>query len=257
MGFAAAGVGMIAVLWTYDGWYGATFLAGEMRRPERSLPIGIIGGTAAVTALYVLMNVVYLRAIPVHDLASTPRVAEAAALALFGPSGSRMITTLVLVSIFGCLATTVLYAARIYQPMSRDGLFFARLGRVHPRHHTPGASLVAQGVWGIALTFSGTYEQLYTYVVFAVFLFHAATGIAVIVLRRRRPEAPRPFRVPAYPWIPLVFVGVCLVFVGNTLQEKPVESLLGIGILALGLPAYWGWRRQSLASARTRMRMED
>lgn len=249
MGLPAAGVAMIAVLWTYDGWYGATFLAGEMRRPQRSLPIGLVAGTAAVTALYVLLNVVYLRAIPVSDLARTPRVAEATALALFGPSGGRLITTLVLVAIFGCLATTVLYAARIYLPMSRDGLFFAALGRVHPKHHTPAASLVGQALWGIALTFSGTYEQLYTYVVFAVFLFHAATGIGVLVLRRRLPNAARPFRVPAYPWIPLVFVAVCLVFVANTLLEKPVESLLGLAILALGLPAYWGWRRRSAAAA--------
>ena len=180
---------------------------------------------------------------------NTPRVAEASALALFGPGGGRLITTLVLVSIFGCLATTVLYCARIYLPMSRDGLFFAALGRVHPTHHTPGASLIAQGAWGIALTFSGTYEQLYTYVIFAIFLFHAVTGLAVIVLRRRRPDQPRPFRTPGYPWIPLVFVAVCLVFVVNTLREKPVESLIGIGILVAGLPAYLWWRRGAARAA--------
>ncbi|MEO8431301.1 MAG: amino acid permease [Acidobacteriota bacterium] len=248
-GFAAAGVGMIAVLWTYDGWYGATFLAGEMRRPERSLPIGLVAGTLCVTAIYLLVNVVYLRAIPVDRMADTPRVAEATALALFGAGGGRLITSLVLISIFGCLATTILYCARIYLPMSRDGLFFAALGRVHPRHHTPGASLVAQAAWGIALTLSGTFEQLYTYVIFAIFLFHAITGIAVIVLRRRRPEALRPFRVPGYPWIPLVFVAVCLVFVGNTLREKPVESAIGLGILAAGLPAYTFWRRRGVRGA--------
>ncbi|MEP7132488.1 MAG: amino acid permease, partial [Acidobacteriota bacterium] len=141
------------------------------------------------------------------------------------------------------------YCARIYLPMSRDGLFFAALGRVHPTHHTPGASLVAQGVWGIALTFSGTYEQLYTYVIFAIFLFHAVTGVAVIVLRRTRPEQPRPFRTPGYPWIPLVFVAVCLVFVVNTLREKPVESVIGLGILAAGLPAYMWWRRGAARTA--------
>jgi len=244
MGLAAAGVGMIAVQWTYDGWYGATFMAGEMKNPARSLPIGIITGTAIVTALYVLMNFVYLRALPVAEVARTPRVAEASALALFGPGGGRMITALVLVKIFGCLASTILYPPRIYLPMSRDGLFFAALGRVHPVYRTPGASLVAQAVWGIALTFSGTYEQLYTYVIFAVFLFHAATGLAVVVLRRRRPETPRAFRVPAYPWIPLLFVAACLVLVGNTLVEKPTESGIGLGFLALGIPAFLFWRRR-------------
>lgn len=245
MGLAAAGVGMIAVQWTYDGWYGATFMAGEMKDPRRSLPIGIIAGTSIVTVLYLLMNLVYLRALPVAELANTPRVAEASALALFGPGGGRLITTLVLVTIFGCLASTILYPPRIYMPMSRDGLFFAALGRVHPRYRTPAASLVAQGIWGIALTFSGTYEQLYTYVVFAVFLFHAATGAAVMVLRRARPGAERPFRVPVYPLIPLLFVGVCLALVVNTLIEKPAESGVGLGILAAGVPAYFYWRRRS------------
>jgi len=161
-----------------------------------------------------------------------------------------MITALVLVTIFGCLASTILYPPRIYLPMSRDGLFFAALGRVHPVYRTPAASLVAQGIWGIALTFSGTYEQLYTYVIFAVFLFHAATGLAVVILRRRRPDAPRPFRVPAYPWIPLLFVTACLVLVGNTLLEKPTESGIGIAILALGVPAYLFWRRRAAARAK-------
>jgi len=249
MGLAAAGVGMIAVQWTYDGWYGATFMAGEMKNPRRSLPIGIIAGTAIVTALYILMNVVYLRALPVAELQKTPRVAEASALALFGPGGGRLITTLVLVTIFGCLASTILYPPRIYMPMSRDGLFFAALGRVHPKYRTPAASLVAQGIWGIALTFSGTYEQLYTYVIFAVFLFHAATGAAVLILRRARPAAERPFRVPAYPWIPLVFVAVCLALVVNTLLEKPAESGVGLGIMAVGLPAYFFWRRRTKTAA--------
>jgi APA family basic amino acid/polyamine antiporter len=248
MGLAAAGVGMIAVQWTYDGWYGATFMAGEMKDPRRSLPIGIIAGTLIVTALYLLMNVVYLRALPVAELVKTPRVAEASALALFGTGGGRLITTLVLVTIFGCLASTILYPPRIYMPMSRDGLFFAALGRVHHRYRTPAASLVAQAIWGIALTFSGTYEQLYTYVIFAVFLFHAATGAAVVVLRRSRPEAERTFRVPAYPWIPLLFVGVCLALVVNTLIEKPAESGVGLAILAAGVPAYLFWRRRSAAA---------
>jgi len=250
MGLAAAGVGMIAVQWTYDGWYGATFMAGEMKDPARSLPRGIITGTAIVTALYLLMNVVYLRALPVAELARTPRVAEASALALFGAAGGRMISALVLVTIFGCLASTILYPPRIYMPMSRDGLFFAALGRVHPVYRTPAASLVAQGIWGVALTFSGTYEQLYTYVIFAVFLFHAATGLAVVVLRRRMPDVPRKFRVPAYPWIPLLFVGACLLLVANTFLEKPLESGIGLGFLAIGIPAYLFWRRRSFVRVR-------
>ena len=239
----ALGVGMIAVLWSFDGWYAVTNVGSEMRRPERDLPRGLVAGTVAVTLLYVLMNLVYVRALPVEEMARTPRIGEAAALALFGPVGARLITAAVLVSTFGCISATILYAARIYLPMAEDGVFFPALARVHPRHRTPSASILAQGAWSILLTCSGSYEQLYTYVIFAVVLFHAATGAAVFVLRRRLPDAPRPYRVWGYPWVPLVFILSSAALVLNTLLEKPVESAFGLGLLALGLPAYLWWRR--------------
>jgi APA family basic amino acid/polyamine antiporter len=132
--------------------------------------------------------------------------------------------------------------------MAQDGLFFSALARIHPRYRTPNASLIAQGALGILLACSGTYQQLYTYVIFAIFLFHAATGIAVFVLRRHRPEIPRPFRVPGYPWVPLVFVGTSVFFVVNTLLEAPRESLVGLLLIALGVPAYAYWRRRARAS---------
>ncbi|HEY7863287.1 MAG TPA: amino acid permease, partial [Thermoanaerobaculia bacterium] len=247
-GLAALGVAMIAVLWTYDGWYGATFVAGELKRPERTLPIGLIAGTAIVTLLYVLVNAAYIQAMPVEKIAQSPRIAEAAATVLFGPTGGRVVSAMALVSIFGCLAVTILYCARIYLPMAQDGLFFSALARIHPRYRTPNASLIAQGALGILLACSGTYQQLYTYVIFAIFLFHAATGIAVFVLRRHRPEIPRPFRVPGYPWVPLVFVGTSVFFVVNTLLEAPRESLVGLLLIALGVPAYAYWRRRARAS---------
>ena len=149
-----------------------------------------------------------------------------------------------LVSAFGCLSATILYAARIYLPMAQDKVFFPALARIHPRYRTPAACILAQGVWSILLVFSGSYDQLYTFVVFALLLFHTATGAAVVVLRRTRPTARRPYRVPGYPVVPGVFVLVCFVLLVNTLFERPVESLLGLGILALGVPAYLWWRRQ-------------
>jgi basic amino acid/polyamine antiporter, APA family len=240
---------MIAVLWTFDGWYAVTNLAGEMRRPGRDLPLGLIGGTLAITLLYTLVNVAYLRALPVEAMAATGRIGEAAAVALFGTAGGRMISAAVLVSTFGCISSTILYAARIYLPMARDGVFFPALARIHPRYQTPAACLVAQGLWSVLLTFSGTYEQIYTYVVFAVVLFHAATGAAVFVLRRARPEAPRPYRVWGYPLVPVLFIGSSLLLVANTLVEKPVESLFGVLILALGVPAYAFWRRTARREA--------
>jgi APA family basic amino acid/polyamine antiporter len=246
----AFGVGMIAVLWSFDGWYATTNMAGEMRRPERDLPRALVGGTALVTLLYVLVNLVYVRAVPVEAMGGTGRIGEAAAQVLFGGLGARLVTAAVLVSTFGCISSTILYAARIYLPMAQDGIFFQALARVHPVHRTPSASILAQGAWAAVLTFSGTYEQLYTYVMFIVVLFHAATGAAVIVLRRTRPDAPRPYRVWGYPWVPAVFILSSLLLVANTLVERPVESLFGLVIVSLGLPAYAWWRRTAGAARR-------
>jgi len=243
--WAAAGVAMIATLWTYDGWYNLTFSAGEMRDPGRSLPWGLIAGTLAVTALYTLMNLVYARALPVAAMARTPRIGEAAAAALFGPAGARLVSAAILVSTFGCLSSNILCCSRIYLPMAEDGLFFRSVAAVHPRHSTPGRALWAQGAWSMVLALSGTYEQLYTYVIFAGVLFHAATGAAVFALRRSRPAAPRPYRAWGYPVVPALFILASLALVWNTLAEKPRESLVGLGFVALGLPAYAYWRRQN------------
>jgi APA family basic amino acid/polyamine antiporter len=241
---SAFGVAMIAVLWGYDGWYCLTFTAGEMRDPRRDLPRALLVGTALVMAIYVLMNLVYVRALSPAEMAGTSRIGETAAAALFGPRGARLVSAAVLVSIFGCLSSSILTCSRIYLPMAQDGLFFRALARVHPRHHTPAPSLVAQGVWSSALALSGTYEQLYTYVVFAAFMFHAMTGAAVFVLRRTRPQAPRPYRVWGYPFVPIAFIATALGFVANTLVERPRESGIGLILVALGLPAYAWWRRR-------------
>jgi APA family basic amino acid/polyamine antiporter len=197
----------------------------------------------AVTLLYVLTNVVYFRVLPMEAIVASPRIGEAAGIALFGAIGGRLVAAAVVVSIFGCLSATILTCARIYQPMAEDGVFFSALARVHPRYRTPGASLIAQGLWSIVLAFSGTYEQLYTYAVFAAFVFHIATALAVIHLRRTRPDAPRPYRTWGYPWVPIVFAATAIAFVANTMIERPLESFLGLGLVALGLPAYAWWRR--------------
>lgn len=183
---AAFGVGMVAALWSYDGWYAVTNMAGEMRKPSKDLPLGIISGTVAITLLYAMTNFVYVRTLSVHEMAATGRIGETAATALFGDVGGRVLTVAVLVSIFGCISSTILYAARVYLPMAEDGSFFPVMARIHPRYRTPSACLVAQGLWAVVLTFSGSYEQLYTYVVFALVVFHTLTGLAVFVLRRTR-----------------------------------------------------------------------
>ena len=240
---AAFGIAMIAALWTYDGWYGLTFAAGEMRNPGRSLPLGLIGGTAIITGLYLLINFVYLRAIPVERMAAESRIGEAAAATLFGPAAGQWLAAVVVVSTFGCLAATILYSSRIYQPMAADGLFFSSLARIDPVTHVPARSLWAQSLWAVLLTLSGSYSQLYTYSVLVSLLFHVLAGAAVFTLRRKRPQMERPYRVWGYPWVPIAFIAAMTVLLINTVAERPIESLLGLGLVALGLPAYLYLRR--------------
>ncbi len=237
------GLGLVAVLWTYDGWYMLTFSAGEIRQPERNLPRGLVLGVAIVAALYLAINFVYLRALDVGTLARSARVGEAAAAALLGPGAARAVSVVILLSMFGCLAANVLCCARIYLPMAEDGVFFRSLARIDPRRRTPSTSLLAQGGLAAALALSGTYAELYTTVVFAGVLFHAATASAVFVLRRRRPDAPRPSRAWGHPWMTGGFVACCLVLAAVTLVQAPVRSLLGLALIGSGLPAYAWWSR--------------
>jgi APA family basic amino acid/polyamine antiporter len=243
---SAFGVAMIGVLWTFDGWYGVTYLGGEMKNPSRDLPRAMMLGVGIVTALYVLLNLVYLRAIPVSDMPNHPRIAESAAIALFGAGAGKLVSAAVMLSAFGCIGTTILYSTRTYLPMARDGVFFKSLAVVHPKWRTPAACIVAQGIWTVLLTMSGTYEALYTYVIVVLFLFHAAVGIAVFVLRAKKPDWPRPYRVTGYPVVPGIFVVTSLAFVLNAFIEKPTESLFGFGILLLGIPAYLYWKRTAV-----------
>jgi basic amino acid/polyamine antiporter, APA family len=248
-GWAGLAPAMIAALWTYDGWYGLTFSAGEMRDPARELPRAIVAGTIAVMVLYLLMNLAYLRATPVSVLAASPRSAETAAAALFGASGARAMALAVVVSSFGCLAATILYSSRLYQPMAQDGVFLESLATIHPRWRTPVASLWAQSAWAMVLALSGTYAQLYTSVVFAGLLFHVAGGVAVFRLRRARPELPRPYRVWGYPAVPLLFIGSMVLLSAATLASGSVPALAGLALTLLGVPVYLVWRRRPRSAA--------
>nr|MBA2564857.1 APC family permease [Gemmatimonadota bacterium] len=246
---SAFGVAMIGALWAYDGWDNVAFLGGEMREPRRSLPRALILGNAAVLGLYLLLNAFYVRALPVEAMAGTSRIGESAAAAVFGPQGARLVSFAVLVSTFGCLSANILAGSRIYLAMARDGLFFRAVAAIDPRHRVPVRSLWAQSAVGALLALSGTYEQLYTYVTFAVVLFQAATGAALFVLRRTHGDLPRPYRTWGYPIVPALFVLASLALVVNTLVERPTESAFGLMFIGLGLPAYAWWRRRSSTDA--------
>lgn len=244
LAFASAfGAAMVAALWTYDGWYAATFSAGEVRTPSRDLPRGLVLGVLLVLVLYVALAVVYRRALPEATLAASTRVAEDAARALFGAAAARWMALAVVVSSFGCLAATILYSSRVYQPMAADGLFFRRVAHIHPRWRTPVAALWLQSAWAMALALTGSYTQLFTFVTFGGVLFHVAAGLALFRLRATHPNTPRPVRAAGYPWVPALFVAGMLLLTINTLLGSPLESVLGLGLVAAGLPAYAWWRR--------------
>jgi APA family basic amino acid/polyamine antiporter len=189
------------------------------------------------------MNLVYIYAMPITDMFSTGTIGEAAAARLFGPFGAKLMALSILVSVFGCISATVISGPRVFYAMANDGLFFRPIADVHPRYRTPVKAILWQCVWSSALCLSGTYDQLFTFVVFAAVLFYALTGASVIVLRRRHPEWPRPYRTWGYPVTPILYVGICVIVLANTLVNQPVESCWGLAILACGLPAYLYWKR--------------
>ena len=237
------GVAMIAVLWTYEAWYFVTYAAGEIKDPQRNMPRALLFGLLLLTAIYVVVNIAYLYALSISEMQGVTRIAERAATALVGPAGATFIALTVIVSTFGNNAAAILAGSRLLFAMAGDRVFIPAASRIHPRYRTPHLAIVALTAWSALLALSGTYEQLFTYVMFASILFNVAAGVALFRLRRTMPDRPRPYRTWGYPVVPILFIGASIAFVVNTLIERPVESLAGLGLLALGLPAYWYWGR--------------
>jgi APA family basic amino acid/polyamine antiporter len=246
----AFGVAVIAVLWAAEGYYFLTYAAGEVRDPERTLPRALIVGLSAIALIYLAANLAYLYALPMDQLRGATRVAERAATALVGPTGAAIVSVTVVVSTLGANTAVILAGSRLLFAMAESGLFFARAAAVHPRFRTPHVAVILLTVWSSLLALSGTYEQLFTYVVFTSVIFSLLGGLALFQLRRARPAADRPYRVWGYPLVPAVFVLSALVLAVNTLRQRPRESLAGLGLLVLGLPAYFYWKR--IGPARTR-----
>lgn len=243
------GLALIAVFWTYDGWYAVSCTAEEIQKPERNIPLSLLLGTVSITVLYVLVNLVYVLALPVERMKGIARVGELAATQLFGPSVTFWVSAAITISIFGCLNATIIYGPRVYYAMAADGAFFRSMAYVHPRRRVPTVALWGQAIWSVILCLSGTYQGLYEYVIFAVLLFFAATGYSLIVLRRKQPDVPRPYRAWGYPYITLAFVGICLIIFLNTVISQPGKTLVGFAILAAGIPAYLHWNKKNAAAA--------
>ncbi|MBA2303009.1 MAG: amino acid permease [Acidobacteria bacterium] len=236
---ASFGIAMIAVLWTYESWYYVTYAAGEIRDPQRNVPRALVIGVLVLIATYLAVNLAYLHALTIDEMKGVTRIAEKAASTLMGSAGAALVAATVVISTFGCNAAGLLGGSRVLFAMASDGVFLPAASRVHPRYRTPHVAVAALTGWSIVLALSGTYEQLFTYVMFSSILFSVAAGAALFSLRRTHPDQPRPYRAWGYPIVPAVFVLGSAAFVLNTLVERPVESIAGLGLLVLGLPVYW------------------
>ena len=247
--FSALGAGLIGVFWTFYGWNEIVAVAGEVANPRRNLPLALILGTGLVTLLYVGVNAAFLKVIPAAEMATVEQPGTLAAARLFGPGAGVLVSLAITAAAIGCTSAGLVPAPRIVYALAKDGLFPKAFARVHPRFRTPSFAIAVQAAWMSLLCLSGRYDQLYTYATFFVILAYAATGIALFVFRRRRPDLPRPYRCWGYPVVPFVFVVSSLALAVNTVRVQPVETLAGIGILVLGLPFYFALRRRAARSS--------
>jgi len=240
--WSAFGGALIAVMFTYFGWDSATYLASEIRRPSRNLPLAALWGTLIVMAIYVALNVIFLRTVPLEEAKGSVVVADLAARRIFGPVASRAVTAAVIVSILGGLNATVLTGPRITYAMAQDGVFFRFAGTVHPRWRTPSSAIWVQAGWAVVLALTGTFEALFTAVGFVITLLAGATAVGVLVLRRRFPEVPRPYRTWGAPVTPLLFAGATAWIGISGVIENPAYSLGGLAVMASAWPAYRWWK---------------
>ena len=240
-GFFAA---LVAALWAYDGWNNAGMLGSEVERPERNLPRALIAGTLVVIAIYLLTNLAYFYLLSGPEVGASPRVAAEMMGRVLGGAGRSAVSIAAMISIFAALNGSILSGSRVPYAMARDGYFFAAVGRVHPRFHTPGPSIALLGVWSSLLLLSGQFRELYTLVIFPSWILYGMAAASVIVLRYKHPEMPRPYRVLGYPWVPAIFVLVAVALLYSTLLTSPRESGIGLVLIVLGLPFYyhWNWR---------------
>ena len=272
VGGPIAMVGLLAVLavvqtgslFSADAWNNVTFTAGEIRNPKRNLPLSLVLGTSIVIALFIAANFVYLFALPLQgdphgatvfargiQYAAEDRVATAALEQIFQNSGAYLMAAAILISTFGCANGMILAGARVYYAMSNDGLFFKPTSKLHPRYKTPVAALVIQAVWTCFLCLTGSYSQLLDYIICTELIFYILTIICLFVLRKRRPDAERPYRAVGYPVLPALYIGMAAWICVVLLRYKPQFTWPGLLIVLLGIPVYWIWsrRRQEVTAA--------
>ena len=255
--FAGIAAALNGAFWAYDGWNKLTYIAGEVKQPQRNIPLGLVWGMVIVTAIYLLMNLAYLWVLPVDTMAKSRLVAATVAGKIF-TNGGFWVAALVMVSTFGTTNAIILATARVYFSMAQKNVFPRFLGNVHPRFHTPAASLAVQGLWSVLLLFSGTFDTLTDTLIFVTWIFYAAGAYGVFVMRKKMPEAPRAYKVPGYPVVPWIFIVFALTFLGFTFYNdlvtyreavaagKPalLNSVFGVVLVLVGTPIYFFYRKK-------------
>jgi len=244
-GFVAA---LVAALWAYDGWNNASMVGSEIRSAQRNLPRALIGGTLAVIAIYLFTNAAYFHVLSPGQVAGSSRVAADMMTQIFGRAGGHAVSIAAMISIFAALNGSILSGARVPYAAAHDGYFFRAVGRVHPRHHTPSVAIVVLGLWSSLLVLSGRYDDLFNLVIFASWILYAMTAAAVIVLRKKRPNLQRPYHTVGYPSVPVLFIIGASILLASTFFTRRRESLIGICLMAAGLPFYFYWKRRRITS---------
>lgn len=237
-------VALVAALWAYDGWNNAGMLGSEVEHPQKNLPRALIMGTVAMIGIYLLTNLTYFYILSAAEVGSSERVAADAMRRVMGHGGGAAVSVAAMISIFAALNGSILSGSRVPYAMARDGLFFSRVRRVHPRFRTPGTAIMLLGVWSSLVLLSGQYRQLYTLVIFPSWILYGMTAASVMVLRHKRPDLDRPYRVPGYPVVPILFVFVAAALLYSTFRSSPRESGIGLVLIMLGVPFYWYWKRR-------------
>jgi len=235
----AIGAALVAVLWAYEGWHVVSFTAAEFRDPPRDLPRSLCWGAIALVVIYLSANISYYHVLTPAQLQATDKAAATAVSEAYGSAATALVTVLILTSIVGAINGMVLTGPRVYFAMARDGAFFRSFGKLNSVTRAPTFAIVVQGIWSACLTLAGTFQELFTYVIFTAWIFYGLSVLAVIVLRHRQPDLARPYRVPGYPVIPILFVLAALFIAGVTIANGPLHALYGIGLILVGLPIYW------------------
>jgi len=241
---SSLGVALIACVLAYDGWIQMTFVAGEIRNPQRNVVLALALGTAACVAIYLLANLAYMRVLSLPEIAASEHVAASVASRVLGPVGGAAVALIILVSIIGTLNGCFLTSPRLYFAQARDGLFLRKFGEIHSRFKTPHFAIAAQAVWAAALLISGSYETLLDYAMFALWLSYGVMVAGVMVLRHTHPQTPRPYRMWGYPVTPLLFLIFTAAFLGNMLIKRPIPSFAGLLLIISGIPVYFIWLRR-------------